>query len=135
MQKPNIRPIRATRDHGCVLACLAMVLGRSEDDIDRDFRVDFNQKGVTCKVAQEYLTDQGLSVIDKTARSSNDIKRHNKRMLTPFAQAHIVTIQPEVDCKANHSMVMTQAGKIIDPARPPYEHYYYVLNVIGIFYD
>jgi len=112
-----------------------MVLGKSEDEIDKHFLVDFNRKGVQIKAAKLYLIDSGLSVIEKKAESSNDRKKHNKRMLTPFAHAHIVNVQPYVDDPANHAVVMTRTGKIYDPSIDPADEYYYVLNVLGIFWD
>jgi hypothetical protein len=112
-----------------------MVLGRSEDEIDKHFETDFDQKGIPPAVTKEYLIDQGLSVIEKSYCSSIDRQKSNKRMLQPFADAHIVSVQEAVDAKSSHAVVMTKTGKILDPAHEPMKDFYFVLNVLGIFYD
>lgn len=114
-----------------------MVLGREQSEINRDFVNDFGRKGVPVWVIREYLEDTGLSIVEKQARTSNDKVKHNKRMWEPFAHAHIVMVQPVADQKTNHVVVMDRKGKIFDPDNKQANgsDYYYVITVLGIFWD
>lgn len=135
MMRPKIKLIKATRDKGCALACLAMILGSTEDEIDKDFNVDFNRGGITVDLIDEYLRDAGLSVISKQVGSFINLQNSNKRMLQPFAHAHIVIVQSRIDSKRTHAVVMSAKGKLFDPAAEPYARHYYVKHVLGVFWD
>lgn len=138
MKRPVIRYQAQKHEKGCALACLAMILGKTQEELDSSFLVDFKRKGITVKIIKEVLADNGLSVIEKEAKSFIERNKHNERMLEPFAHAHLVTVQPQVDAPNNHSVVMTRQGRILDPARKQIKSgkdYYYVVSTVGVFWD
>lgn len=134
----KIRWVAQQWEYGCSLACLAMILGRDQAKIDKDFHTDFGKRGVPLETIREYLQDEGLIVVEKRAYSSGNKQKHNKRMLQPFADAHIVMVQTVADKKINHLAVMDKRGRVYDPDNRKVRdglHYYYVIAVLGIFWD
>jgi hypothetical protein len=134
----KIKYIAQQQDKGCVIACIAMVLGRDYWKVAKDFHVDLERKGINMRLAQEYLCDHGLSVIEKTAYGYPDVTRSNKRMLIPFAPVHIVFIQQYADLAFNHAYVMTRNGRMLDPGnreRTDPKVDYCVVGVLGCYKD
>lgn len=114
--KMKIGWVGQKHDKGCVVACIAMVLGWSYDKVVIEFENDFNKHGTNTEFAKEFICEHGFSVIEKRGTGYIDVRQHNKRMMIPFAPVHIVTVQQFVDCpKQAHSFVMGASGEIFEP--------------------
>lgn len=112
----KVRWVGQKHDKGCVIACIAMVLGWEYDDVAADFHTDFDKKGTNLSFAKDFICEHGYSVIEKRGTGYINVHEHNKRMLIPFAPVHIVTVQQFVDTpKHNHSFVMDAKGHHFEP--------------------
>src|ERR1051326_6614898 len=95
-------------DSGCAVACLAMVAGATYQAVASNFFVDLDKRGLTVGAMKEWLTQHGIAWIEKTRGEHLGVYlyEHNARMLKPFADVHIVTVQQKADLKHNHSFIM-----------------------------
>jgi hypothetical protein len=111
--KKGVKHVVAKHDKGCVIACIAMVLGWGYDEVATEFQNDFNKAGINTDFAKEFICDHGYSVIEKRGTGYIDLREHNKRMMIPFAPIHIVTVRQFVDKpKHHHAFVMDAKGVI-----------------------
>lgn len=103
-------------EHGCLIACVAMVLGWDYDQVSAHFIEDFSKRGTTSAYAKRFLCEHGFSVIEKIGSGYINALDHNKRMLEPFAPIHIIGVQQFIDRpKQYHAFVTDSKGKIYDP--------------------
>src|SRR5688572_7230276 len=114
-----MKVIHVTQDepYGCMIACLAMVLGKSYADVRKDFYTDFSQEGIEMEKAADYLAENGFTVIEKTMTNWMHRDRVKKEMLRPFAPVHIVRFQQYTDAPFGHVVVMTNKGKFLCPQK------------------
>jgi hypothetical protein len=133
----KIRYVRQKHEFGCAVASAAMILGAAYDEVGQAFQNDFDKGGIENEPIRDYICEHGFSVIEKTAHSFMHIEPSNKRMIIPFAEIHLVRVQPYADSKTNHCLVMDRRGVIYDPARPDNKQwdYYFVFHVMGFFYE
>jgi hypothetical protein len=111
----KIRYVQQEHEFGCLVACIAMVLGWDYDDVVNHFYNDFDKKGISGDFAKDFICEHGYSVIEKRGTGYIHIEEHNKRMMQPFAPIHIVSVKQFIDAKINHSFVMDAKGRHIDP--------------------
>jgi hypothetical protein len=137
--KPRlIKYVKQEHEKGCLIACIAMVLGWDYSEVVKEFENDFDKHGTDGEMAKQFICDHGFSVIEKRGSGYLDIRKHNQRMLAPFAPVHIVSVQQFIDKpKHTHGYVMDAKGKVYDPddetrtVVPCYE----VRPVMGFFKD
>ncbi len=130
--------VRQKDSHGCAIACISMVTGIPYEKVVKSFRTNFNQDGMFPEVTRAYVCDQGFSAIEILAHGYNDVASTNKRMSRPFAEVHIVTVQPFADSTINHAIVMDRRGRVFDPDDPKSKdltQYYSIIRVQGYFDD
>ena len=123
---------------GCAVACMSMVTGIPYDKVKQHFNANFEKDGLSPDHTREFVCDQGFSSVEATARGYNNLAGSNKRMSRPFADVHIVTVQPKVDSRLNHAIVMDKKGRIYDPENPKIKDlsdYYYIVRVTGFWKD
>jgi hypothetical protein len=131
-----INHVQQKHDKGCVVACIAMVLGWKYDDVICEFQNDFDKRGINCEFAKDFICEHGFSVIEKRGEGYIDVRGHNKRMMIPFAPVHIVSVQQFIDQpKHTHAFVMDAKGKIFEPSDKQLNHvnYYSVRHIMGFF--
>lgn len=134
----QIKHVQQKHDKGCVVACIAMVLGWDYDKVASKFHNDFNRKGTDSEFAKQFLCDHGFSVIEKRGTGYLNIANHNKRMMEPFAPIHIVSVQQFIDKPHQcHCFVMDSKGKIYDPDDKDRKEilFYEARHVMGFFED
>jgi hypothetical protein len=132
----KIKHVAQEHDKGCVIACIAMVLGWDYQVVAAEFHNDFNKSGINIDFAADFLGEHGFSVIEKSGTRYLDLAAHNRRMMQPFAPIHLVSVQQFVDKpKTTHCVVMDAKGKIYDPADKNAKDilYYSVHSVLGFF--
>jgi len=128
--------VKQKHEFGCAIACMAMVLGKKYDEIAGQFHTDFSVDGLKHEHITGYVCDHGFALVHKSAGGHGDVKTSNRRMITPFADIHIVSAQPWADAEMNHCFVLDKRGRIFDPqhdTRPDFREYYYIHSVLGFF--
>jgi hypothetical protein len=136
MKRRKIQHVQQKHDKGCVVACIAMVLGWDYDKVATEFHNDFDKRGIKTDFAKELICAHGFSVIEKRGDGYIDRHEHNKRMMQPFAPIHIVTVQQFVDTPSHtHAFVMDAKGKIYEPGDKSMKEvlFYEVKHVMGFF--
>jgi hypothetical protein len=112
----KVRYVQQKHEHGCLIACIAMVLGWDYDQVAVEFKTDLTKRGTDGEFAKQFICDHGFSVIEKRGTGYLDRREHNKRMLEPFAPIHIVSVQQFIDRpKQNHAFVTDSRGEVYDP--------------------
>lgn len=132
----KIKHVKQEHEKGCVVACIAMVLGWDYQTVAAEFRNDFNKHGISTDFAKDFLCDHGFSVIEKRGTGYIDLREHNKRMMEPFAPIHIVSVQQFVDMpKITHAIVMDAKGRIYEPTDASSTDiiYYSVNHIMGFW--
>lgn len=135
--KPQ-KVVHVTQKHksGCLVACIAMVLGWEYDAVVNEFHNDFSKSGVNGNLAREFICDHGFSVIEKRGVGYQSLSEHNKRMMVPFAPIHIVSVRQFIDTpKTTHAFIMDGNGKIFDPHDKDQKKtlFYYAEHVMGFY--
>lgn len=131
----RIKRILQEEPKGCVIACLAMVLGRTYASIREEWQNDFSTDGMDTPSFMNYLGDNGFSIIHKAASHYNHKDFAREELLRPFAPVHIICTKPLFDSQ-HHAMVMDAKGKIYDPAGRTEDEVktdYAVVECIGLF--
>lgn len=99
---------------GCVVACIAMITGRSYEEIKAMFpNKDFSKSGIAIDFeGNSYLNEHGyLTRIIFPTIGYNQQKRF--AWIRPFAPVHIVRVISESG--NSHAVVMDMYGDITDP--------------------
>ncbi|MCA1615039.1 MAG: hypothetical protein LC795_15585 [Acidobacteria bacterium] len=121
---------------GCVIACCAMITGQTYDQVAAHFRGNRDEDGVQLQHALRYITDHGFAAQQVTAHGYNDLRDSNRRMLRPFADAHLVNVLPCVNSDIGHALVMDGSGRLHDPEVPGEVdpmRFYFVNMVVGVY--
>ena len=102
-------------DKGCVIACIAMILGKTYDEVRTDFYQNFNKKGINANRCIDYICEFGYSVVKKEKVPYHRNTKANLEMIKPFADSHIVIIQEFFDNPVSHAIVMDSKGHLLCP--------------------
>jgi hypothetical protein len=138
MKKPKFKFVKQEQEHGCAIACIAMILGKTYEEIVRSFHNDFNKEGIRIDKVIDYLSANGVTVIRKGHYGYEDRHKNNLRMLESFADIHYVSFQQFVDVDNNHAIIMLKNGKRVCPTMKYATELvscYQIDDVLGIFYD
>lgn len=132
----RIKFVATKDDFGCAIACLAMVTGRTYDDVSADFMRDFNKEGMPWMETVQYAGDAGFAIIEKHYSFWNSKDACMKEMYKPFADVHIMSVRPYADSKESHAVVMTSTGRIICPSKTSSERIKlsYAVNAVAGLY-
>ena len=115
-----------------------MVTGMPYEAVARHFQTNFEREGLKPEVTRMFVCDHGFSTIEAIAHGITIQADSNKRMARPFADVHIVSVQPFADSEINHAVVMDRRGRVYDPDRPDIKSlsaYYYIVRVQGFWRD
>lgn len=115
MTAKKVSWVKQEDSHGCGIACLAMVTGKTYTEIRSWFkRPDFSKEGVTFYEVDHYLTEHGYAVARKWQVTQNE-ERNKRRDIwpaLPFADVHICSVRNE---HSQHFVVMLADGMVLDP--------------------
>lgn len=111
----KIKYVAQKHEYGCAIACLSMITGINYDEIEKKFQANFDKKGLDISYSIKFLIDNGFDVCRKEVIAFSNIEKAKARLLIPFANIHLLSMQPYVDSKTNHAVVMDSKGKIYDP--------------------
>ena len=138
MKKPKFKFVKQEDEMGCAIACIAMILGKTYEEVARSFLNDFSKQGIRIDSAISYLSENGVDVIRKGHQGYANREDSNKRMIQPFADIHYISFQQFVDSDTNHAIVMLKNGKLICPTKKHKTDEvscYQIDDVLGCFYD
>jgi ABC-type bacteriocin/lantibiotic exporter with double-glycine peptidase domain len=124
--------VKQEDENGCAIACIAMVLGRSYQDVARDWTHKFKKDGVSLKKIMGYLAEHGCSIVHVEVAYFVDKDFARDILLKPFAPVHIVRTQPQFDSDA-HVVVMAKDGQIFCPSGAEDAEDYQITDVLGIY--
>jgi ABC-type bacteriocin/lantibiotic exporter with double-glycine peptidase domain len=127
------------RDHAdCAIACLAMILNCSYEQVYNDMLNRFDKTGLKHNTSVAYLADHNINIITKEWKCYANVIKNNQRMAEPFADIHLVCVKPYADSNVHHAVVMDRNGKVYDPSDngiTKLTDYYEVVKVGGCYYD
>lgn len=116
----------------CTIACAAMILGVTFDQVEKHFHPD-NKRTLT--TLSDYLGEHGYSILIKEVLYHTFPRFGFTELCKPFASAHILHLKQFTNSEEQHVVVMDQKGKIFDPAQENLElaDFYMVTGVLGIW--
>lgn len=107
--------VKQKEPDGCMVACVAMVTGKSYEEIREMCSPAYNG-GINEIIADSILQDFGFATIRKykhIPRIKQD--REGWPIIAPFAPTHICLVNAT---QGAHAVVMDQNGEILDPFKP-----------------
>lgn len=131
----EIQFVKQKHQHGCGIACIAMVTGKPYDEIINDFLNDFHTEGMTAQSLMDYLGDLGFSIVFKRLSHWNNKDFARDEMLRPFAPVHILAIKRKAD-SLGHFVVMDETGKLFCPNEKSHDQIkdsYLIDEAIGLY--
>jgi hypothetical protein len=129
----NISWVGQEDSNGCSLACLAMILGKSYQEIKADF-LYFENKGVSFFSYDHYLAENGFAVARKYRHYQ--IRREEREIwpVEPFADVHICTVR--IDPDFHHTVILLKDGLVLDPLtqeKRTLADYSEIDNIAGVY--
>lgn len=130
--------VRQEDKSGCAIACMAMVLGKTYQEVKSDLVGDFRDHGdgLTIDEVADYLSDHGFQSIHKaTVFRGSGTNWGREYLLEPFAPIHIVRIRFRFNT-TNHVVVMTDKGEFLDPdgkSDAEIRESYLIMSCLGLF--
>lgn len=121
---------------GCGIAVLAMVTGRTYEEVYADFAQDVGTQGLSLEQIIEYSGNAGFSIIHKYVTHFADIKFGRDEIFSPFAPVHIVRLKQYFDANIGHVIVMDKDGKFFCPSNQSEEEIrnsYAITDVLGLY--
>jgi hypothetical protein len=134
----EVKYVKQLHHFGCVPACIAMILGKSYEEVIESFYNDFSKEGINNSITREYLTEYDLSVVFLDLQYLTKLDKARNTLHKPFADIHIISVKPNADDELNHSIIMDYQGEIFDPHSEDtkdLDEYFRVDYVLGIFYN
>lgn len=103
--------------NGCLLACIAMILGVPYAEVRADFTArDVTRESFCITDADHYLVDRGFAVARKYRPCNwNNTQRYWPP--APFAEVHLCAVQATPQSPF-HAVIMLSHGTVYDPAIP-----------------
>ena len=101
---------------GCVIACLAMVLNTTYDEVRKDLGVPKNG-GFTHYVWQEYLSMNGYAYQFYFRYNPITNTEHKDWPMMPWADVHFCSVDAGKG-DGSHLVVMLKDGTVYDPISP-----------------
>lgn len=132
----EINYVQQEHAKGCVVAACAMITGQSYRAVNAHFSGDREEAGLPYKLALQYITDHGFAALEVLPHGYNQVGDSNRRILRPFADAHLVNVVPKINSDIGHALVMDREGRLYDPESPGEvdpSRFYFVNLVIGCF--
>jgi hypothetical protein len=112
---PEIKRVEQGHLNGCTAAAVAMVLGKTYDEVQRCSRVDFRKDGCCIEIWFDYLFQEGFVYhrMYRCVQLQGGIPREVWPP-PPFAPVHICLVSTAL---GGHAVVMLENGDVLDPAK------------------
>lgn len=96
--------------NGCAVACVATVIGKSYDEVKKDFICNFIDDGIGFDVMAHYIASSGFDILKKTISFYTKVEFGREELLKPFAPIHIVHVLGKMDLTYAHVVIMDDKG-------------------------
>ena len=139
MEQPPIKYVKATLNNSCVVACLAMVTGKTLNKVLKEIHEEWESvgkhEGLNERLTDPYLAQNGFAI----QRINNEYEPSKLLIegwpLDPFAPIHMVDVWSTKPA-GMHCVVMDADGKIYDPSNrriKTISEYQRVFSMVGIW--
>ena len=132
----NIQYIQSEEEHACVIACLAMIVGKSFREVfsemERYWKNEGQFEGTDDYAWMAYLSARGYAIQDIDHEYSPEDRLIDPWPLKPFAPIHILFVYSE----GPHAVIMLSDGTILDPSNPHItsrHQYHRVYRMVGVW--
>lgn len=130
----NIRWVRQEEQYGCVIASLAMITGKTYQEVRQAFTGMEQGRGTDWTAMQAYLADLGYAVQWRFAYCGYTNQKYTDWPPKAWADVHICTVETAL---GGHSVIMLQDGSVLDPATPEVKRltdYQRVMNLAAVYH-
>ena len=132
--------IQQKHSRGCGIAALAMLTGKSYEEVASYFdRIDFDKQGVHLRAMDDYRVDHGYAIARKYMWLGYFIESRAPLRSpwppVPFSDVHLCEVEVNENAPMYHFVVMLRDGSIVDPLFEDKKNlgdYFRVMNVAGI---
>ena len=128
--------VRQKEARGCGIAVLAIVTGKTYDEIAAYFGGEFESQGLYLHDLDVFLSNNGFAYARRFRIGG--FRRRTEQTpwpVPPFAPVHIVEVR-YASAPVNHFVVMRRDGTVLDPlqdAERSITDYTEILNITGIW--
>lgn len=112
----QVRWVQQEDNIGCGLACLAMITGKTYQEVKAAF-APF-ERGITWWETDSYLVDHGYAIARKFKHAAY-CKQNRDWPPAPFGDVHICQVYIPA---GGHFIVALRDGSVLDPATPEQRH-------------
>lgn len=126
--------IQQQDSRGCVIAALAMITGKTYEEVRDDITV-FIGSGLTSFEADQYLVEHGFAVARKYKHILYNKSDREIWPPEPWMDMHLCFVWPQKTGRGCHAVVMLKDGTVLDPDTSETKRlndYYKVDNVTGV---
>jgi predicted double-glycine peptidase len=113
-----IERVQQKHSHGCGMAALAMVTGKTYDEVYAWFKnLKYREQGLSYHDVIDYLTEHGYAVNWKWMITHNEETNKPREIwpCEPWADMHIVQVENTI---MYHFVVLLKDGTVLDPLTP-----------------
>ena len=108
----NINYISQEETNGCAIACLAMIMQKSYNEVANSLEV--NNKGLDWMEVDRYLANNGYAVARKWKYDCTVKQNAIEWPPKPFGDIHLVQVMTKNN--TIHMIILLQNGTVLDPA-------------------
>lgn len=134
----NINLITQKHNRGCGVACLAMITGKSYDEILEDCEAAWDeQTGLYTNIVDAYLWDHGYALRKYYSNNNWQKIKRDPWPIKPFTDIHLVHLRVYELASCEHFVIMSRDGTVLDPKlghKPSLADYYNIYSISGIYY-
>lgn len=132
----KIKYVKTAEENGCVVASLAMLVGKDFYTVLNEMKCHWNTEGQFEGVADDawmqYLAKSGYAIQDIDHDYSPEDRLIETWPLKPFAPIHMCFVYAE----GPHAIVLDKKGKVYDPNDPlitKLSEYHRVYRMVGVW--
>lgn len=132
-----MKRIKQKHDRGCSIACLAMLTGKTYDQVLEDCAPAWDENvGLYSNIVDGYLWDHGYAL--KKIFEPNNWKKEKRHPwpVKPFTDIHLVFLRVYEQSPCDHFIVMLKDGTLLDPkldGQRSLNDYYRVYSITGVY--
>lgn len=98
---------------GCTVACMAMILDKTYQDIAYNFPAVNEKQGLCSMHYESFLFEHGYICYTLYPTIGWSQKKRENWPVEPFAPIHIVSVITNVN--TSHAVIMDEVGRVYDP--------------------
>jgi len=128
--------VQQEEPYGCGIACLAMVIGKTYQDVRSWFKNEKFDRGISTWELDMYLCEHGYAVARKYPLTQNVVTNQPRDVwpVEPWADVHIWQVRTLSN--TSHFIVLLRDGTVLDPFdgnRKSFGDYQMIENITAIY--